>query len=80
MGIENNIEEIRNYDRTHLFPKKILYEVTDDDIENGVFEVPSEVSDIGKFCFYKCKSLKKIIFSNSNKYIKIYEVHFIKLI
>lgn len=70
MDIKDNLKECRNNDNRKM-PEKILYEVTDDDIKDGIFEMPKDVYEIGKLCFYNCSSLRKVLFSNISKDKKI---------
>ncbi len=75
MQIKNNLDEIRNSGNASL-PEKWLYEVTDQDIKDGVFEIPNGISIIGKLCFYNCETLKKIIFPDTDNWIVIRESAF----
>lgn len=42
----------------------VLYDVTDEDVENGVFVVPDGITAIGEWAFEKCKRLNKVVISN----------------
>ncbi len=42
----------------------VLYDVTDEDVENGVFVVPDGITAIGEWAFKKCKRLNKVVISN----------------
>lgn len=48
----------------------VLYDVTDEDVENGVFVVPDGVTAIGEWAFEKCERLNKVVISNSIKTIR----------
>ena len=43
----------------------VLIKVDNNDIIDGTFNIPDNVTKIGKFSFYGCKKLKKVIIPNS---------------
>lgn len=42
----------------------VLYDVTDEDVENGVFVVPDGITAIGEWAFRRCTNLNKVVISN----------------
>ena len=47
----------------------VLLRVYDENIKNGVFVIPDEVTAIGNDAFYNCKTIKKVIFNDKVKKI-----------
>ncbi len=43
--------------------------ITDNDVVNGVFEVPEIVNRIADYSFHHCKAVKKVVIKNPKTYI-----------
>lgn len=46
--------------------------VTDNDVKNGVFEVPEVVNKISDYVFHHCKTVKTVVIKNPRTYINPY--------
>ena len=49
--------------------KVVLNSVIDNDVKNGVFEVPNVVTSITDFAFHSCTNVEKVVIKNPQTYI-----------